>query len=210
MMSTVSSKAYGSPETRTRILEAAWKLVEESGAGIRLANVAERAGVSRQALYLHFGDRSGLLMALVDYVDKSQGWSELRSHIFGAPSGVESLRRWVEAMGSYTARIDQITQAVEANQYQDEAIADAWRKKMSGRQSMILTMMERISGEGALAAEWDVVDAANVVYVYTMPGPWRELTRELGWSIEKYASTVWRLLSESLLVADDRVTVPHS
>jgi AcrR family transcriptional regulator len=178
-------------------------MVEESGAGIRLADVAERAGVSRQGLYLHFGDRSGLLVALVDYMDTSQGWADSRSYIFGAASGVDSLRRWVETMSWYTAKIDRIAQTIEASQYRDEAMAAAWRDRMNGRQALILAMMERIAGEGRLSPGWTAPDAADVVYVFTMPGPWRELTRELGWTPDDYDSKVWKLLSESLLGPGD-------
>lgn len=196
-------RSYGNPDTRDRILQATRQLIEEDGAGLRLADVAEQAGVSRQALYLHFGDRSGLLVALVDYVDQRQGWADERSYIFGAPTAVESLRRWVEVMSRFTARIDRITQAVEANQYEDSAMAAAWRDRMSGRRALILAITERMAGEGRLADAWTASDAADVVYVYTMPGPWRELTRQLGWSIEKFDATVWKLLSNSLLSDND-------
>lgn len=208
-MSTESG-LYGSPETRTRILEATWELIEEHGFEVRLSDVAKKAGVSRQALYLHFGDRSGLFVALVEHIDASQGWADIRSHIFGAPTGVESLRRWVEGTSSLASRIDVIAQVVEADQYRDKAMAAAWRDRMNGRQSLILAMMERIAGEGRLASGWTASDAADVVYVYTMPGPWRELTRELRWSTDKYDSKVWKLLSESLLTPDEEQTTTGS
>lgn len=193
-------RSYGNPETGERILQAAWQLIEEEGAGFRLVDVAERAGVSRQALYLHFGDRSGLLVALVDYIDIGQGWADERAYIFGASTAVETLRRWVEVMSRFTARIDQVTEVIETNQYEDEAMSAAWRDRMRGRQALVLAIMERIAAEGRLASDWSAADAADVVYVYTMPGPWRELTRELGWSVEKFDETIWRVLSSSLLV----------
>ena len=90
--------AYGDPDTRRRILDAAWTLLEERGIGIRIADIADKAGVSRQAVYLHFGDRSKLFVALGDYIDISFGRDRLRAHVFGAPTGVESLRRWVQTM----------------------------------------------------------------------------------------------------------------
>ncbi|MBA2782057.1 MAG: helix-turn-helix transcriptional regulator, partial [Rubrobacteraceae bacterium] len=48
-MSSAAAKRSG---TRTRILEATWRLMEErSGQGVRMRDVAEAAGVSRQAVY---------------------------------------------------------------------------------------------------------------------------------------------------------------
>lgn len=193
---------YGDPDTRQRILQATWDLIKETDAGVTVANAAKRAGVSRQAVYLHFGDRSGLLVGLVDYIDLSQGSVEMRSYVFGAPSGVESLRRWVETMSWYTAKIDGVSLLLEENQYHDEAMKAAWRDRMNRRQAMILSMAERIAGERRLSDDWSVTDAADFIYVSTMPAPWRELTKELGWSTDQYNSNLWRVLSESLLKPD--------
>ncbi|MCB0952277.1 MAG: helix-turn-helix transcriptional regulator, partial [Microthrixaceae bacterium] len=78
---------YGDPETRNRILEAAWSLLAEHGAQIKLADVAARASVSRQALYLHFGDRAGLLVALVNHMDESLDLGESLVEVYSAPDG---------------------------------------------------------------------------------------------------------------------------
>ena len=42
-------------ETREKIMRATWKLLEESGgSGVRMSDIAKAAGISRQAVYLHF------------------------------------------------------------------------------------------------------------------------------------------------------------
>jgi AcrR family transcriptional regulator len=197
----VSSEAvpYGDPDTRRRILQAAWELLEQQGAGFRLVDVADRAGVSRQAVYLHFGDRSGLLVALVDFIDVSLGAVQLRAHIHGGATGVESLQRWIETMSWYTAKIDRVTQVLESSQYQDEALAAAWRDRMGRRQMHIRSIVERIAEEGRLAEVWSVDVAVELIYVITMPGAWRELTRELGWTGEQYTQNLTRLVQAALL-----------
>jgi AcrR family transcriptional regulator len=200
----VSSTApYGDPETRQRILAKAWELLEGRGSEVTLAEIAKGAGVSRQALYLHFGDRSGLFVALVDHVDLSLGSTEIRAHVIGAPSGAETLRRWVEALSWYTGKIDRLTQILEWGQYEDEALAAGWRNRMNRRRDLMLGVAERIADEGRLAEGWTTAEAADLIYAITMPGPWRELTREVGWSEEEYAERVWRLLESSLLTTSD-------
>ena len=97
-MVSSTPEPYGDPQTRTSILEAAWALLEERGTGIRIADIAAKAGVSRQAVYLHFGDRDSLFVGLGDHIDVSFGRDRLRAHVFGAPTAVESLRRWVQTM----------------------------------------------------------------------------------------------------------------
>ncbi len=48
-------------ETRDRILDAAWTLLEEkAGSGVRMSDIARQAGISRQAVYLHFASRTEL------------------------------------------------------------------------------------------------------------------------------------------------------
>lgn len=193
---------YGEPETRRRILEAAREVLEERGADLRVADVAARAGVSRQAVYLHFGDRAGLLIALVDFIDESHGAVEIRAGIVGAPSGVESLRRLVEMLSWYTASIDRVAEVLEAGQDSDPALGAAWRDRMGRRQAFARSIVARIAREGDLAPGWTVESAAQTVYLACMPGPWREAVRRLGWSREEYADRVFALLSGALTTGD--------
>jgi len=202
-VSSRSETAYGDPKTRKHILEATWELVEQRGSAFKITEVAKHASVSRQAVYLHFGDRSRLLVALVDHIDKSLGSVKLRENVFGAPSGVEALRRWVDTMSWYTAKIDRITEVLEASQYEDPDLAIAWRNRMNRRRDLLrYQIAERLDREGQLAVGWSAKTAAEIIYVVTMPGPWRELTRELGWTPTEYSDHIWGLLKRGLL-ADD-------
>lgn len=194
-----ASHPYGEPETRRRILQAAWDLLEKHGPIVTVADVAGRARVSRQAVYLHFGDRAGLFIALVDHIDITQGSAEMRAHVFGAPSGVESLRRWIETISWYTAKIDVVSYFLESAQYQDPALRAAHRNRMDRRQDILRSIVERIAAEGDLAKGWDVGTAADLVYAITMPGTWRELTRELGWSHRRYAEHLTEMVERTLL-----------
>lgn len=56
-------------ERRRQLLEAACALGLEQGlAGVTARNVAARAGLSSGLVFFHFGDKEGLLSALVDYL----------------------------------------------------------------------------------------------------------------------------------------------
>lgn len=191
--------AYGDPDTRHRILLATWEVIEEIGAEIRISDVAKRAGVSRQAIYLHFGDRAGLLLALVAFMPESLGFQDLLAHVFAAESGVEMLRRAVALHSNYSAKIDSVARVLEAAQYQDAALGAAWRDRMKRSRVAHRTIIERIAAEGHLAEGWTVDEAADLFYTVTMQGPWRELTHELGWSPEQYAERLTRLLLDSLV-----------
>lgn len=204
-MST-STPPYGDPETRKRILDAAWALLEERGTGVRIADVAAMAGVSRQAVYLHFGDRASLFVALGDHIDVSFGRDDLRKHVFGAPTGVESLRRWVQTMSWYTAKIDSVSRILELGADSDDALGAVWKDRMTGRRGHVRKIAERIEAEGRLADGWTADAAADLIFTVTLPGPWRVLTSVLGWSEEHYAEEVTRLLERSVLA---RAAVPR-
>jgi AcrR family transcriptional regulator len=191
--------SYGDPETRRRILQATWELIEEVGPRIRLIDAADRAGVSRQAVYLHFGDRAGLLLALVQYMPETLGFQELLARVFNAPTGAESLERAVELHSTYTAKIDSVAQVLEAAQYQDEDLGAAWRNRMDASRAAHRAIIRRIADEGQLADGWTVDTAGDLFYTVTMNGPWRELTRALGWTPKQYAENITRLLRRSLL-----------
>ena len=190
---------YGDPDTRHRILRAAWELMEERGAEVRLVDVADRARVSRQALYLHFGDRAGLLIALVEFMDEALGLGDLVAHVFAAPTGAEMLERTMELYVRMAPRIDRVAEVLETAQYEDEGLAAAWRNRMDNRQRVHRMIVQRISDEGQLAEGWTVDAAADLFYAITMPGPWRELTMELGWTPDDYRKHLSRFLERALI-----------
>jgi AcrR family transcriptional regulator len=194
-----SQPAYGDPLTRTSILDAAWALLEERGSGIRVADIAAKAGVSRQAVYLHFGDRTSLFVALGDHIDVRFGRDQLRAHVFGAPTGVASLRRWVQTMSWYNAKIDSVSRILELAADSDEALAAAWKDRMTGRRGHVRRIAERIAAEGHLADGWVVDTATDLIFTVTLPGPWRVLTSVVGWSTGHYAKEITGLLERSLL-----------
>ena len=68
------SSPQNQSETRTRILAATLQLMEQRrGQGVRMSDIAGAAGVSRQAVYLHFGSRTELMVAATHYGDEVHG-----------------------------------------------------------------------------------------------------------------------------------------
>ena len=81
-----------SSDTRSRILEAAWKLLEDgAGSEVRMSDIAKKAGISRQAVYLHFPKRADLLIAVTRYIDEANEVDARLAASRGAATGVERL-----------------------------------------------------------------------------------------------------------------------
>ena len=83
-------------DTQSRILEAAWALVRERGAGaVRIGEIAAAAGVSRQLVYFHFENRAGLLLAMARHRDVESGFVDRVADTRTLPpvEGLEGLLR---------------------------------------------------------------------------------------------------------------------
>ncbi|MGF1467540.1 MAG: TetR/AcrR family transcriptional regulator [Sandaracinaceae bacterium] len=195
----MSTEAYGHPETRARILTATRELIAVHGARLKLSQVAQRAGVSRQALYLHFGDRQGLLLALVAHMDQTLQLGESLAHVHAAPTGAELLRRAMQLNTEFWAAVRPVAQVLEAAQYHDEALGAAWRDRMRLRRRTFAAMIERLAERGELADAWTPETATALLYAVAHFDTWRELTEHLGFSDDAYAEAVGQLLCRALL-----------
>ena len=80
---------------RRRALEAARRLVAERGAdAVTMDDVAAAAGVGKGTLYRRFGDRHGLLLALLDDEERALQEAILRGPPPGRRQGRSPGGRW--------------------------------------------------------------------------------------------------------------------
>jgi AcrR family transcriptional regulator len=197
----VSSKdeRYGDPGTRRLILEASWELMKEQGAAIRLSDVATRAGVSRQAVYLHFGDRAGLILGLVRHMDETLGLGQSLQHVFSAETGAEALARLIALHRTFNPAIDPIAQVLAAGQYDDQALGKAWQERLEFRRSHHRQVIQRIHDDGELPKDWCPEEAGDLLFAITLPAVWRELVRNLGWTPERAEQAMARLVQRAFV-----------
>lgn len=113
-------------DTRTKILDATWHLMEQRrGQGVRMSDIAKAAGISRQAVYLHFESRTDLMIATTRYVDEVKGLNERLKAFHEAATGLELLDAIVDVWGNYIPEIYGIAKALISTQDTDEATAAA-------------------------------------------------------------------------------------
>ena len=174
---------YGDPTTRRQILAAAWELIEEGDIALRLSDVGAQAGVSRRAIYLHFGDRAGLLAALVEHMDESIDVRSVAEPIWSATSTPELLAAVVAFYSYLNPRVDSVARVLESRP-DDAAARAAWRSRMEMRRQLHRDVLMRIRDQGDLAHGWTVETAADVLHALMLPAVWRELVHEIGWSVE--------------------------
>lgn len=200
MVDLMSSKAYGDPNTRRRILDAAVELAAQLGPSMRLADVATAAGVSHQGLYLHFRGRSALLVAMLPHMVETFDIPRLHQQVLDAPDGPSAIDRMVGFLGLLNQRLDSIAWVLEEAQHLDETFGHDWRRRVAGlRDSIESDVITRLSKEGTLRREWSVSEATDLFLAITTLGAWRELTGELGWTTGQYTKNATRIIRTALL-----------
>ncbi len=190
----------GELETRDRILEATRRLIEEQrGQGVRMHDIAEAAGVSRQAVYDHFGSRATLLVATTHYVDEVRGLKERRRRFQAATTGVEHLEAYVEFWGNYIPEVYGMARALLAARETDEAAATAWNDRMGAVRESCRTTIEALHRDGMLAPELSRDEAVDLMWTMLSIRNWEQLTVECGWSNSQYVDRMQKLLKHALV-----------
>lgn len=192
-------------ETRTRILEATRRLMEERrGRGVRMQDVAEAAGLSRQSVYDHFGSRAKLMVATVHYVDAARGLAERKRRFEMADGGVQCLEAYVEFWGNFIPEIYGMARALLADRETDEAAAAAWDDRMGAVRASCRITIEALHRDGALAPGWTVDEAVDLMWTLLSVRNWESLTVECGWSQGRYVDHMHKLLRRVLLRNPER------
>ena len=79
-----------------------------------MGKVASRAGISRQALYLHFASRSELAIETARYGDERYGIESELAPVLAATTGTELLDAFARFVTRYNPKIYPIVRAADA------------------------------------------------------------------------------------------------
>jgi AcrR family transcriptional regulator len=174
-------------ETRTRILDATVRMLEEHGGrGVRMGDIAKGAGISRQAVYLHFASRAELLVAATRYLDEVLDVDRRLAPSRAATSGAERLALYIDCWGHYIPEIYGVAKALLLAQDTDEAAAAAWRDRMLAMRDGCRAAIEALHSDGNLAPEWTPKRATDALWTMLLVPNWENLTGECGWSTRQY------------------------
>jgi AcrR family transcriptional regulator len=161
-------------------------MVGRNGRGVRMRDVAEEAGVSRQAVYDHFGSRAELMVATARYGDEVRGLEGRLVGYRAASGGVERLEAFVEFWGNYIPEIYGIARAMLAARETDEAVAAAWDDRMGVVQEACRDIVGRLQRDGMLVEGWTLDEAGEMLWSLLSIGNWENLTLERGWPVGMY------------------------
>lgn len=191
-----STSTLAKDPTRTRILRSARRLIEERGfPEVGLERIASSAGVSRQAVYLHFGSRVGLLLDLVEHVDRAEGLGTMRDAVWEARSGSEALGAYVQLFMTLTPRVLGVALALETARRTDGAARTAWADRSKRRWATCDRVAGLLAAERSLRDGLTRKEAADLLWTLTSARSYEELVIERRWTRRKVA----RIIERSLL-----------
>lgn len=185
--------------TRGAILDAARALLENDGYhAVGLSAVAKAAGVSRQAIYLHFGSKANLLQALVDSLNDTHVFPVYqRIDLWGSACALDALDAWVEVVAATTPSLLSIANAVDAARRSDPEAEAIWQGPSRGRYSDCLRIVQWLATDGTLAPGWNIPDAARFLWASTSIRVFEDLTTH-GWSRRRFIEHLQRSLRAAL------------
>ena len=190
--------------TRALILDAAWTLVADRGAGgLTMSGVARATGISRQAVHQHFATRARLLAEMAAHHDESTGFVA-RIAALGELPPVDALERLVRMWCAYVPEIFPVAQALQVAHAGGDEAATAHLERMEQLHAAFARAVERVAGAGRLAEPWTVTDAADWVWARTHLTVWQHLVLERGWTQERYAERVTSAVLAELVTAVPR------
>jgi len=186
-------------ETRTRILNAAWTLLESAGGkGVRMSDIAKTADISRQAMYLHFPTRAELLIATTRHIDMLKGVDERLAASRSATSGLGRLDAFIDAWGNYIPEIYGVAKALLAMQDTDEAARLAWADRMDAVRDGCKAAVGALKADGKLAGSLNVTEATDILWALLSVQTWAHLTLDCGWPQRRYVAKMKELACKAL------------
>lgn len=169
-----------------------------------MGEVAKRAGVSRQALYLHFADRTSLFLEVSRLADSTARTPARQRKVDEAPTARDALREAIALQAFLKPRLRGVATALDVLRRSDPAADAAWKEREHARLRRCEQVVQRLRDEGELATNWDVPTAARCFWAVTSQRVWDDLVMDQGWSTARYRDHITRLLEDALLPRDGR------
>jgi AcrR family transcriptional regulator len=189
-------------QTRVRILQATLdQLASGSPEKTRVSDIAKAAGISRQALYLHFPTRAELLIAATKYLDERVNIDTTLAESRAATTGEERLTAFIRAWAGHIPVIYPVGRALMAMQETDPEARGAWADRMAAVRHGCKAAVAALARDGRLRADLTEEKATDLLWTLLSVRVWEHLTRDCGWSEADYLAEITRQARAALFGA---------
>lgn len=193
-------------DTKERIMQITWELmVKNRGKGVRLVDIAKHAQVSRQAIYIHFGSRAGLLIATTHYIDTFLDAPKRTLPIQNAIErghALDALNALIDFWTNYIPEIYGIAKALLSVRNEDKDADSAWNDRMTALHNRCLSVITLLSEKNKLVNGWSVKEATDFTWAILHINNWEHLRIEMNWSHEQYVQRIQDTLMKTLIASN--------
>jgi AcrR family transcriptional regulator len=149
--------------------------------------VAERAGVTRRAVYLHYATRTELLAALYHSLGDTDDLARSLQAVWDCPDAVAALTEWARHIARSHPRILGVLRALERARYTDPDAAHLWQTAQGNWLKGCRRLMHRLADDGHLAPQWTAESAADMMWALMSIDVLDRLLNERRWSHRRAA-----------------------
>jgi len=182
-------RAESAAATRSRIVETARALIP-NGENLPVDRIAQEAGVSVQTLYTHFGSKRGLLLAVIDTVQRDVGLYMDLERVWSSPDGETALRQMIDATFRLWHGAWPLVGFSERARRSDAEI-EAYMREVDGyRRANLLSITDRLAIERRLRGPLDAGSAADLALAMSQPSVYEQLVRVQGWQLDRAARAI--------------------
>lgn len=189
-----------SRRTRLAVLAAARTLVETEGvSALTMASVAEHAGVTRRAVYLHFSTRVELITALYEHVNEAADLNESLKCVWEAPDASAALDLWAHHLARAHTELIAVGRAFQRVRGSDPDAGFYWDLVMRQWRTSCLRLAEWLATEARLAPPWTVPTAADMLWALMSFDVLEALVVDRRWSRKRLARRLSVLLRSTFV-----------
>jgi AcrR family transcriptional regulator len=182
-------RAQQAEETRSRILDAAGRVIAAGVASISIPGVAREAGVSIPTVYRHFGTKRDLLAAVYPHLVRQSGLPELI-----APRNIEEFGQMVRQLFGRMESFDEMSRAALFSPAADEVRRISMPERIAKSRAFA-----RLVAPGARAADLERI--ARIFVVLTNSAALRIWRDHLGSSADEAADDIVWILRAAIATA---------
>ena len=164
-----------------------------------MAEIADAVSMTRQSIYVHFGSRGGLLIALVRRADERfQIWQSFaRAMEVDDPRG--RLDACLTAWLDFVPKIHPVATDLIRLRATDEDAHRAWADRMDDLHGFFKKLVRSLSDQGALSDNWSVARGADYLWTSCSVQTWDLLVSDRGWTAKYTNKVIRETIGETLL-----------
>jgi AcrR family transcriptional regulator len=163
MLDSVSSA------TRQRILETVLEVLLDGNSEPAMGEIATRAGISRQALYLHFRSRDDMLLAVVEWASERIGLTQRLKRHDQARTARAKLGHYARDAVWQVIQLGPALLAINRLLAKDSQLADRWHDRPDGRSARVRKIVTELRQERRLRAGLGEAEAVAAMLALSLP-----------------------------------------